>query len=403
MSENRKSRRVHPDAFGRIKRWSCRKPVFATMGENGVGKSVLVDLLTGLGAVPEQFLTQSLPPIWLKYGDEAPYRIDHDGQRHEVDLNALDQIPMSSTRFLHIFVEADILAVCDLIDTPGVAAGNITAEAWRRVVGHANGVLWCTPAPQAWSDREQGIWMSMPDRIMENSLLLVTEADQMPSQGDCIALMDRIEQEAGDYFDGMHMMSLQRAISAGDDRAQWTASGAEYFVSAFFQLIDKVNDARKSRLSEYIVDETVKGSSRPGAQPISPRRIRPSGTIDWLGLEAGGEVPVVKIPTSHAGDGQRKVAQRISAADALRAALGGVPRPTVVVEQNRTTDCQSNGAATRTWMEIAKTVDMSSPDQILSAVERLLKRLDTEMERSDSYRSAGSDGLPINPQSLRQM
>ena len=55
------------------------KPVIAIMGEFSVGKSTLSNLLIGSNPLPVKVTATQLPPIWLSYGEQDPFREDLDG------------------------------------------------------------------------------------------------------------------------------------------------------------------------------------------------------------------------------------------------------------------------------------------------------------------------------------
>ena len=62
-----------------------RKPRIALMGEFSAGKSTLTNLLIGEDAIPMRVTATQLPPVWLAWGDEAPYREALDGSRHPIE------------------------------------------------------------------------------------------------------------------------------------------------------------------------------------------------------------------------------------------------------------------------------------------------------------------------------
>jgi hypothetical protein len=56
----------------------------------------------------------------MSWGDAAPYREDLDGNRHPIEGPSLDGVPVEDTAFIRLFVKAEALELCDLIDTPGI-------------------------------------------------------------------------------------------------------------------------------------------------------------------------------------------------------------------------------------------------------------------------------------------
>ena len=110
-----------------------RKPRIALMGEFSAGKSTLSNLLMGQRPLPEKVTATRLSPVWISYGTGAPYRVDVDGTTEPVDIENLEGIPVEQTRNIRLFLEADILEVCDLIDFPGISDPNMSSAVWERM------------------------------------------------------------------------------------------------------------------------------------------------------------------------------------------------------------------------------------------------------------------------------
>ena len=117
------------------------KPVIAIMGEFSVGKSTLSNLLIGSEPLPVKVTATQLPPIWISYGDQAPYREDLRGETIPVDLNKLSEVPLEETSVIRIFLKSEILELCDLIDMPGISDPNMSSDVWERMIHNADGVL----------------------------------------------------------------------------------------------------------------------------------------------------------------------------------------------------------------------------------------------------------------------
>ena len=132
--------------FARLSKRANRVPVVAFMGEFSAGKSTLMNFLLEKNVLPTRVIATKLPPIWLSYGCDESYRIRKDGSRCALNLESTDKIPVSDTRFLRIFCEADILKECDLIDMPGISDPNLDRNDWIKTANYANMVIWCTHA-----------------------------------------------------------------------------------------------------------------------------------------------------------------------------------------------------------------------------------------------------------------
>ncbi|NSX56690.1 dynamin family protein [Parasulfitobacter algicola] len=247
-------RTVSAAQMERLARWAEKKPAIALMGEFSAGKSTLLNLLIGKSVLPTQITATQLPPIWMRYGEGEPYRMDIYGNRRSVDLNDISTIPVKKTRFIRVYSKAEFLKRCDLIDTPGISDPNIPAEVWMHAVGYANAILWCTHATQAWRESERSAWVSLPDRLKDKSLLLVTRSDKLATDIDRQKVDARLEREAAPLFRSRHFMSLLEAIHArdtGDTGDAWRQSGGKEFMAALDGVITDITAERGNMLFRY--------------------------------------------------------------------------------------------------------------------------------------------------------
>ncbi len=148
------------------------KPCIALMGEFSAGKSTLANLLIGSDPVPVQVVATRLPPVWISFGDDPPYRVDLEGRHHAVDLMALADAPLEETAYIKLHYREDLLQHCDLMDMPGISDPNMASEVWERMLAYVHGVIWCSHATQAWRKSEADVWESIPPEVRARSLLL---------------------------------------------------------------------------------------------------------------------------------------------------------------------------------------------------------------------------------------
>ena len=218
-----------------------RKPVLAVMGEFSVGKSTLTNLLLGSEPLPVKVTATQLPPVWISYGDQEPFREDLEGNIHPVDLGKIDEIPLEQTSVIRLFLKADILEMCDFIDMPGISDPNMSSDIWQRVIHHADGVLWCTHATQAWRQSEAAVWKAMSPDLFSKSYLLITRIDKLLTLKDRSRVEKRVRRETQGLFAEVFPISLTQAVAATDDREQWEQSGAEAFSQSLIDLLHKLN------------------------------------------------------------------------------------------------------------------------------------------------------------------
>ncbi|WP_170384539.1 dynamin family protein [Ruegeria atlantica] len=272
MAKDSQTRFVSPKAWNRIEQWSRRKPIFALMGEFSAGKSTLMNFLLRSHALPTQVTATQLPPVWFSWGKESAYVQRSDGNRENITVDQLDTVGVNDAQFVRIFLESDILEAVDLIDTPGISDPKISSDVWRRAVGHANGVLWCTHATQAWRETERATWVSLPERLQHNSLLLVTRADVLGLK-DRQKVLRRVNREAGHLFNRSILFSARDAITARDksgDAELWGRSGGGKMVDSFLEITEQIMDNRAELLARYQIDKSL--SETPRAYPVRPKR-----------------------------------------------------------------------------------------------------------------------------------
>ena len=343
---------VSPAAMHRLKAWSQRKPAIALMGEFSAGKSTLLNFLLRRQVLPTQVTATQLPPVWLSYGTADPYIMYNDGTRAPVDLTRLDDIPVTGTRFLRIFMEADILEAMDLIDTPGISDPNIPPEVWRRAAGYVNGVIWCTHATQAWRESERAAWVSLPERLRNHSLLLVTRADKL-GEKDRQKVLRRVNREAGSLFAKSILFSALDAIRARDSADAddlWTKSGGEKFVDALFETTHDIINHKKQQLTKYKTNQNTAGiqiAANPRARRTKPGLLHAPKTLP------APSVAVRKPPVS-------KIAEQKPARDT---------RPMQVTGSNR-----------KIWQSLIAKDQPETVDELVATIERFLIAVDNKSE-----------------------
>jgi len=251
-----------------------RKPRIALMGEFSAGKSTLSNLLMGQSPLPEKVTATRLSPVWISYGTNAPYRVDVDGTTEPVSIDRLEDIPVEQTRNIRLFLEADILEVCDLIDFPGISDPNMSSNVWERMLTEVDAVIWCTHATQAWRQSEAAVWDDMPSTVRENSILLITRFDKLTNEKDRTRVVKRVTRETKGQFGGTFPVSLLQAIQAGEDYDRWEASGAGPFTSHLIDVIEKLTAlTARTELPLYNVD-SLSDIPAPVMSPVVPRRVQ---------------------------------------------------------------------------------------------------------------------------------
>ena len=260
-----------------------RLPCVALMGEFSAGKSTLSNLLLGNSALPVNVTATQLPPVWMSYGDDAPYRVGLDDEEVEVDPS-LDGIMVEDTKHVRIFHKSKVLKICDLIDMPGISDPNMAASVWQRVIHNADIVIWCSHATQAWRQSEAAVWATMPPELNQKSILLLTRMDRILSDRDRERVIKRVKRETVGLFREVLPVSLIQALDAGNDIEAWNGSGANALVETLIALIDEVASGEEGDNGPRIKNSEAQGGvddaigdkvAKTPARIVLPTRVRP--------------------------------------------------------------------------------------------------------------------------------
>lgn len=160
-----------------------------------------------------------------------------DGKARPLDIGLIAEVDRKTTAYVRVQLEADVLEMMDLIDMPGISDPNTPPEVWKRVIGNADHVIWCTHAIQAWRQSEAATWEELPPSLYDKSLLLLTRFDKINTESDRRRVLARVRAETEGLFAEVLPISLLQAGEAGEDRAAWEASGAETFSNRLIDLL----------------------------------------------------------------------------------------------------------------------------------------------------------------------
>lgn len=217
-----------------------RKPRLALMGEFSAGKSTLANALMGEAMSPTQITATQVPPIWYAHGDRSAFVEMQDGTERPL-TGGFETLDLSEDiRAVRVFSRCEILEACDIIDMPGSSDPNMSADLWQNMLPLADGVLWCTPATQAWRQSEAAIWEGVPSQLWPRSLLLLTRIDKITSQQDRDKIVRRVHGEAGAFFREILPVSLLEATKAGSNPEAWNASGAARVIDGLLEIVTEV-------------------------------------------------------------------------------------------------------------------------------------------------------------------
>jgi len=274
---------------------AIRKPRLVLMGEFSAGKSTLSNILLGSNPLPMRVTATRLPPVIISHGRPAAFSIGKDGVRGEITLDALETVLLSETRSIELFMDSEVLELCDIVDMPGISDPDMPLDVWQDVVGKGDLVIWCTHATQAWRKSEAAIWESLRKETSGRNLLLVTQFDKLRTPRDQDRVLKRVARETEGLFESIYPVSLLMALEAGEDFEIWKQSGAadfiEHVVGSLIELgqghaevPDPASPGRDDRARVAIAESTSLDMTRDGLAPeatllpsdggVRPRRVR---------------------------------------------------------------------------------------------------------------------------------
>jgi hypothetical protein len=202
---------------------------------------------------------------------------------------------------IRIFAKSEVLEFCDIIDMPGISDPNMSSDVWERVIGKADGVIWCTHATQAWRQSEASVWESLDPKLFASSLLLVTRFDKLHSETDRARVMRRVERETDGLFSARLPISLTDALAAGDDPELLDRSGASALMARLVEILGDLDTRAPRPAAREGAARTQETLGRDGlvaridggrpARDISPSRILPRRVRPASELAPGHGVP----------------------------------------------------------------------------------------------------------------
>lgn len=255
---------------------SSGRPKIALLGEFSAGKSTLLNGLLEQERSPMRVTATHVPPLWYTHGEGKAVRVTKDGSEFELEGDDLSAVPLEGTQYVRVFVTADILERCDLIDMPGSSDPNMSPEIWDAMLPRADGVIWCTPSTQAWRQSEAAIWEEVPEKLYDHSILLLTRIDKVRKAEDRARLHSRVSREVAGKFRGVFPVALLQALESKDDPEMWRNSGMAAFT-------DALNEITK---------EFASGGKKGGALSAMPQREAATAAVsDDTGSNTAAEDP----------------------------------------------------------------------------------------------------------------
>lgn len=199
-------------------------------GECNSGKTWLANSLLGAQVLPTSFVTRTELPTVVEFGARSRLVMERaDRCRVATTWEELEAGTCEGHR-LCVRLPSPRLQGLRLIDTPGLGDGDDgMSRRIRSLCRNADIVLWCTSALQAWKASERDFWLSLPARVRDNGVLVLTFGDMLRQDQDGSRVLARLQAEAGlhfrrvvvpaQLFDLLAHARLQRMTSVARDAA----------------------------------------------------------------------------------------------------------------------------------------------------------------------------------------
>jgi GTPase Era involved in 16S rRNA processing len=187
------------------------------VGEFNSGKTSLVNALLGSAVLSASFVTRTSHPTVVFFAAKPSFSAEIANRRRvRLAWDRRDQEPPQNTRRLHVGLPLERLRSLRVTDTPGLGAWEDDSDAHTLgICRHADTVIWCTPAMQAWKASEERAWLSLPARVRERGILAVTFEDAIARPAQTERLLARLNAEASPLFRRVVLASRLGALVPG--------------------------------------------------------------------------------------------------------------------------------------------------------------------------------------------
>jgi predicted GTPase len=170
-------------------------------GECNSGKTWLANSLLGAQVLPTSFVTRTELPTVVEFSPRPQLVIERSDRSRVATTWEDMEAGTCEGRRLSVRLPSPRLRGLRLIDTPGLGDGDEgMSRRIRSLCRNADLVLWCTSALQAWKASERDFWLSLPARVRDNGVLVLTFGDMLRADQDGGRVMARLQAEAGLHF-----------------------------------------------------------------------------------------------------------------------------------------------------------------------------------------------------------
>lgn len=229
----------------------------AFAGKTEAGKAGLINLLIGENVLPEGPDAVGLPTMIVRHSTvERTIASWWDQPNVEFKGRDLAAAAALGPDVITFEINCEELSRLWLVDIAGFDDEESTKQAIFSLIRLADVMVWCSRAANPVLAAESTIWRNMPGRLIRNSLLVLTDADNA-SEDEASAMRKRLTPDRIQNFRDVIPISTDAAMGAllagSDDFEEvWTLSGAAHLVDAVLSLALEVRKADLERIERGI-------------------------------------------------------------------------------------------------------------------------------------------------------
>ena len=202
----------------------------AICGEVSSGKSTVMNTLLRRSHLPDNLGQKRRPMIVAGYRDRTGIEI----LRENGDIVELDQVTdfkrLRDASQITLWSDQPHLAGYEFTEVPMTTAEDVS-DAQIALLRSADVLIWVTIASQAWRLTEKAILEKLGDARPKRSILAVSRADKLRSKNDMDRIGERLERDAGAFFEDVVFVSGGRAEIDRSTQSQeaWIRTGGAEF------------------------------------------------------------------------------------------------------------------------------------------------------------------------------
>lgn len=218
-------------------------PRIAVIGLPGAGKTALINMILGDALLPSH---DGVTVAELCHGEQSGAVLERaDGSAVSVEGIALaDDVPAGTVRIVQELADPRLRDWSFIeVNLAGYPAEQQALLDWT--ARRADIALWCA---QRFDPRERSLWARVPERLKDNSFLVLTKADQLYLKRELAERIADLGAIVAEEFLGLYPLATMQALTARraggpDSQTLWQSSGGMAFLDGLRRQIDQARTA----------------------------------------------------------------------------------------------------------------------------------------------------------------